>query len=277
MSAKVMSLKAKIVNLSKVSGLPSQVILQNYMFECFLERLSLSRYRPFFILKGGLLIADLVGLGSRSTMDLDVTIKGYPLTEIDLSKAINEICQIEVQDNFSFKFIGITSIRDEDTYGGYRVSVIANYETIMSKLQIDLTTGDVITPSEIKYNYRKTFNDKSIDILAYNTETLLAEKIETILNRGEFNTRIRDFYDVYILLKTKQIEWTVFIEASKNTMTHRQTLNILDNIEERVLKIKSSTKLEEIWIKYSKEYPYAYGISYNDLLSVLNELITKLQ
>lgn len=271
-----MSLKAKIVNLSKVSGLPSQVILQNYMFECFLERLSLSRYRPFFILKGGLLIADLVGLGSRSTMDLDVTIKGYPLTEIDLSKAINEICQIEIKDNFRFKFIGITSIREDDTYGGFRVSVIASYETIISKLQIDLTTGDVITPSEIKYNYRKTFNDKSIDILAYNTETLLAEKVETILNRVEFNTRIRDFYDVFILLKSQQIEWSVFIEAFKNTMTHRQTFNILDNIEERVLRIKSSTNLQEIWIKYSNEYSYASNISYSDLLAALNQILDRL-
>jgi len=271
-----MSLKAKIVNLSKVSGLPSQVIMQNYMFECFLERLSLSRYRPFFILKGGLLIADLVGLGSRSTMDLDITIKGYPLTELDLSKAIIEICQMEIQDNFQFKFMGISSIRDADTYGGYRISLVASYETIMNRLQIDLSTGDIITPSEIKYHYRKIFSDTSIDILAYNLETLLAEKVETILNRGELNTRIRDFYDVYILLKTQHIEWSVFIEAFKNTMTHRHSSNILDNIEERVLRIKSSTNLKEIWIKYSNEYSYASGISYSDLLSTFNEILDKL-
>ena len=202
MSKKAMSLKAQIRNMAREKDIYAQVILQNYMFERFLERLSKSNFKDNFILKGGMLIAAIVGIDNRSTMDMDATIKNYPITVDSLTKAITEICNIEINDHVNFTFIGIESIRDDDLYGGYRVSIKASYDTIVTPLSIDITTGDVITPQEILYLFKMIFDQGTIGVWAYNIETVLAEKVETILHRGEFNTRPRDYYDIYILVNT---------------------------------------------------------------------------
>lgn len=179
MSGKAMSLKVKIRNLAKKKDMSAQVVLQNYMFERFLERLSKSDYKDKFILKGGMLIAALVGIDNRATMDMDATIKNYPINIDSLIKAISEICSIEIDDDVIFSFIGIESIRDDDAYGGYRVSIRAEYDTIITPMQIDITTGDAITPKEVLYLFKMIFEEGSIGIWAYNIETVLAEKVET--------------------------------------------------------------------------------------------------
>ena len=213
MSSKTMSLKAKIKNLAKKKDMSAQVVLQNYMFERFLERMSKSYYKSKFILKGGMLIAAIVGLDNRATMDMDATLKGYPLNKESLVKAINDICSIDVFDDFTFSFIKVEQIREDDEYGGYRVSIESVYDTIITLLQIDVTTGDVITPKEVLYKLKKIFDEGTINVWAYNIETVLAEKYETILRRGEFNTRPRDFYDIYILSKTQEFDKALFNKA----------------------------------------------------------------
>lgn len=273
MSGKAMSLKAKIRWLANKNDMSAQVVLQNYMFERFLERLSKSRYKDKFILKGGILIAALVGIDNRATMDMDATIKNYPINVESLTNAINEICSIIIDDDVSFSLSGIEAIRDDDAYGGYRVSIVLKYDTITTPIKIDITTGDVITPKEILYVFKMLFEEGGFSVWAYNTETILAEKVETILRRGELNTRPRDFYDVYILTKTQSLDYSVFVKALKSTATHRETTHIFDNMGSRLEEISHSEALKSRWLKYTKDYRYADGITYEDVLDVIRELI----
>lgn len=274
MSSKAMSLKAKIRNMAKEKDTSAQVILQNYMFERFLERLSKSNYKNNFILKGGMLIAAIVGIDNRSTMDMDATIKNYPITIDSLTKAVTEICNIEINDDVNFSFTGIEPIRDDDIYGGYRVSIKADYDTIVTPLSIDITTGDVITPQEVLYLFKMLFDEGTIEVWAYNIETVLAEKVETILQRGEINTRPRDFYDIYVLVNTQEFDKTVFAKALERTVKHRNTSNIFNDINNRIETIETSEVLKERWIKYSKNYPYAEDIAYENTVDALRKLIS---
>lgn len=273
MSGKAMSLKANIRNLAKKKNLSAQVVLQNYMFERFLERLSKSAFCEKFILKGGMLIAALVDIANRSTMDMDITIKNYPMDPGELTKAMKEICSISIQDEVSFSFTGIGAIRDDDAYGGYRVGIRAVYDTIITPMQIDITAGDAITPIEVFYSYKMIFNEGAIGVWTYNIETIIAEKVETILRRGTFNTRPRDFYDVYILTKTQNFDPSIFTEALRATAGHRETTHIFIAISKRVQEMKNDETLKSKWIAYSKNYPYAEGITYDDVMKALKVLI----
>lgn len=273
MSRKAMSLKAKIRNLAKEKDISAQVILQNYMFERFLERLSISDYKNNFILKGGMLIAAIVGIDNRSTMDMDATIKNYPITIDSLTRAITEICNIRINDDVNFSFTGIESIRDDDMYGGYRVGIKADYDTIVTPLSIDITTGDIITPKEVFYSFKMIFEEGTIGVWAYNIETVLAEKVETILQRGELNTRPRDFYDIYILANTQEFDKSVFVKALEKTVKHRKTTHIFNDIQNRINAIESSAILKDRWVKYSKYYSYAEDIAYEDTVNTLKKLI----
>lgn len=255
-----------------MKNMSAQVVLQNYMFERFLERLSMSEYKNKFILKGGLLIAALVGIDNRATMDMDATIRNYPINAESLTKAIMEICNVDVEDNITFSFSGIDSIREDDEYGGYRINLISEFEAIKTPLQIDITTGDAITPKEIPYLFKMIFKDDHIGIWAYNVETILAEKVETILRRGELNTRPRDFYDTYILVKTQIFEHSLFIEALKSTAKHRGTTHIFNDIGKRLEEINKSQNLKSRWVKYTQDYSYADGISYEDIVNTLKKL-----
>lgn len=273
MSRKAMSLKAKIRNLAKKKDMSAQVVLQNYMFERFLERLSISEYRDKFILKGGMLIASIVGIESRSTMDMDATIKNYAITSESVEKAIKDVCRIDIDDDVIFSFLDIESIRDDDIYGGFKVSIQADYDTIITPMQIDITTGDAITPEEVLFLFKMIFEKNSIGIWAYNIETVLAEKVETILRRGELNTRPRDFYDVYILTHTQKFNKSIFKEALNQTAQHRETTHIFNDLKKRVEGIENSETLRSRWLKYTKDYRYADNIPYEDVIMALKELI----
>ena len=273
MSQNAMSLKAKIRNIANDKNISAQVVLQNYMFERFLERLSLSEYRDKFIIKGGILIAAHVGISNRSTMDLDVTIKNYPVNTKSLEQAVKEISKIDINDNVEFICREINPIREDDEYGGFRISIEAVYDTIITPLQIDITTGDVITPKEVMLSYKAIFEDKKINVLAYNIESVLAEKVETIIRRGSYNTRPRDFYDIYILYKIKSYNENIFSEALIKTTEHRKTEYIFKDLEKRVENIERSNDLEKRWIKYTKDYPYAKDISYVNTIKELRKLL----
>lgn len=272
MSGKAMSLKAKIRNLARKKDMSAQVVLQNYMFERFLERLSKSAYKDKFILKGGMLIAALVGIDNRATMDMDATIKNYPIDNDSITKAIKEICNISIDDDVTFTFNSVDAIRDDDAYGGYRVGIVSEYDTIITPMQIDITTGDAITPKEVLYLFKMIFEDGNIGVWAYNIETVLAEKVETILRRGELNTRPRDFYDVYILTKTQSFDLLVFKKALKSTAAHRETSHIFNDIRKRIDEIENSETLKSRWNKYTKDYRYAEGIIYGDIIESLRKL-----
>lgn len=274
-NAKAMSLKAKIRNIAKSKNIPAQVILQNYMFERFLNRLSVSDYKDKFVLKGGMLIAALVGIDNRATMDLDTTLKNLSLTPEAIEKALNDIFAIDIGDNITFSFKGISPIREDDIYGGYRVALNAVYETIVTPMTIDISTGDVITPEAVKFNFTCIFNDKlTFEVWAYNIETVLAEKVETILRRSVFNTRPRDFYDAYILITTQSFDKKVFREALKKMIEHRGTENQINDFNDIMDVILSSIDLQKMWSNYQKQFAYANDISFEDTCDVIKNLLS---
>lgn len=270
-----MSLKAKIRNLAKDKSLPAQVILQNYMFERLLVRLSVSDYKDKFVLKGGMLVAAIVGLDNRATMDLDATLKNLPLTPEAIRTALDAICATPSDDGASFSVGTISPIRDDDIYGGYRVSINARYDTILTPLTVDISTGDVITPNPVKFAFTEIFDeDRSFELWAYNIETVLAEKIETILRRGVFNTRPRDFYDAYILLTTQSYDKAVFQEALRATAEHRSTAGQIADVDGILKNIAESAELQAMWGKYQGQFGYAKGIEYRQIISVLRQMIS---
>ncbi len=272
--SEAMSLKAKIRNIAKQKNIPAQVILQNYMFERLLVRLSMSEFKEKFVLKGGMLVAAIVGLDNRATMDMDTTLKNLPLTPEAIRTALENICNISCEDDVCFDVGKIAPIREDDLYGGYRVLLNAKFETLVTPLSIDVSTGDVITPHAIPYKFTEIFNDdKSYELWAYNIETVMAEKVETILRRGVFNTRPRDFYDVYILTTTQKYDKVLFNEALKATAEHRGTSNQISDISSILKNLEESAELKSRWDKYRKQFAYASDISYEQIVEVLGKLV----
>lgn len=274
MSGSGMSLKAKIRNLAEKKSIPAQVILQNYMFERFLGRLSLSIYKDKFVLKGGMLIAAIVGLDNRATMDLDTTLMNMPLTIESIQETLREICLIDLGDEVAFTVNNIVPIRDDDLYGGYRVMISAQYDTIHTPLSVDISTGDVITPNAISYTFRGIFDETfSFDLWAYNIETIMAEKVETILRRSVFNTRPRDYYDAYILSSTQKIDKTVFRAALKATASHRESSDQMTDFQASLATLSASKELRALWDGYKKQFAYAKEITYDMTIEALTELL----
>lgn len=272
--SKAMSLKAKIRNIAKQKNIPAQVILQNYMFERLLVRLSASEYKEKFVLKGGMLVAAIVGLDNRATMDMDTTLKNLPLTPEAIRSALEDICSIAFDDGVVYEIGTISPIRKDDIYGGYRVMLNARFDIMLTPLSIDVSTGDVITPHAVQYNFSEIFDDeKSYELWAYNIETVMAEKVETILRRGIFNTRPRDFYDAYILTTTQKFDITVFVDALKATANHRGTTNQIADVPSILHNIEESPELKTMWDKYRKQFSYAKNITYEQIMDSIKALL----
>lgn len=274
----IMQLKAKIKNISKEKNISAQLVLQNYMMERFIERISLSDFQDQMILKGGLLISSIVGLDSRATMDIDMTVKGKPVNEAFILDYINEISRININDEVKFDVVSITEIREMDDYFGFRVSLIAGIGTMKIPLKIDITTGDKIIPSEISYEYPLMFENRSIKIKAYNLETILSEKTETIISRGNQNTRMRDFYDVYILLKlkSKNIDYNILRLAIEKTSQKRDSLNLLLNYKEIISNIENNNEMLVRWENYRNSFNYARTIDFTEICRFLTEILEKI-
>ena len=274
MSSKAMSLKGRIKNYAKSNNIAAQVVLQNYMFECFLARLSVSEYNEKFVVKGGMLIAAIVGLDTRSTMDLDTTLRNLPLTEEKITETVETICKIDMKDDVIFTVKSIEPIRKDDIYGGYCVRLDAVYDTIVTPLSIDVSTGDVITPDAVKYEFSGIFDeDIRISLWGYSIETVIAEKVETILRRGVFTTRPRDYYDVYILGTTQEYDKEIYKEALKATAEHRGSTEQISDVEGILKQISESDDLKDMWRKYQKKFAYASDISYENVLEVLRKIV----
>jgi predicted nucleotidyltransferase component of viral defense system len=265
--SRVMQLKARINKLAKENNIPAQAVLQNYMLERLLERIALSRFKDRFVLKGGLLIASMVGIASRTTMDMDTTLQGYPLLEHLQHTAWSEICNISLDDQVSLSLEHIVPIHEDDEYGGYRVAIIAQFGSIRTPLKIDITSGDVITPAAVRYTFQSHFEDKEIEIWAYNIETILAEKVETILRRSVLNTRPRDYYDVYILVKNcrDDIQLDTFRAALNATVENRGSKAVLEEREHILREIQVDPMLLERWDRYRRDNFYARDIEFDTL------------
>ncbi|MBR3882140.1 MAG: nucleotidyl transferase AbiEii/AbiGii toxin family protein [Clostridia bacterium] len=275
MPKNTMSFKAIINNIAKENKVAAQAVLQTYMLERLLERISLSQYKNNFILKGGMLISAMLGIDSRTTMDMDTTIKGFPLTEENINKIMQEICEIKIEDNVSFKVNNTELIREDDDYGGYRITFEANYNNEMPViLKIDVTTGDKITYKEIEYEFSLMLEDRKIRVLSYNLETVIAEKFESIIKRGPLTTRIRDYYDIYMLTNTqsKNIGKKELKEAIKETSKHRESIGIIEHWQETIDLIRENENLLKQWKKYQKNNIYAEDIEYNDLIQAIEEI-----
>ncbi|SHL08376.1 nucleotidyl transferase AbiEii/AbiGii toxin family protein [Fibrobacter sp. UWEL] len=269
-----MSLKASIRNRAKELRIPPQVLLQNLMFERFMLRLSKSPYRDKFVVKGGMLIAATLGLSRRSTMDLDMTLQGLDLNPDVLKSTLQEICSMDLEDGFSLSVNRLEPIREDDFYGGFRVFLDAKYEFIDVPMTIDVSTGDAITPSPERVTIAGAIDDSvKIRLLGYNLETILAEKVETILSRSVFNTRPRDFYDVYALTKSCKYDKTVFEKALEATSKHRESAERIGNSKEILERIESSEDLMLLWKNYSQQFEYAKNLTYSDVVSALKQLV----
>jgi len=265
-------LKALVRNQSKAKNVEAEVILRNFMLERLLERIVISKYKSSFILKGGMLITAMVGIATRTTMDLDVTIKGQTLSENDLASMLSDILSIPIDDSVVFTLRDIEEIREGADYPGYRVSIEAILDKTRQTLKVDITTGDFVTPREIEYSYRLMFENRSISIMAYNVETVLAEKFETIITRGTTNTRMRDFYDIHILASTQSFDANTFRAALKKTVEKRNTLQQMADPEGVIQKVADSAMMIDLWQRYRKKYGYASGVTWMTVISSVKGL-----
>ena len=275
-------LKDLIRNMSKKKSADAQILMRNYMMERFLERISLSEYKNQFILKGGMLVAAMVGLDARATMDLDATIKGTNVSVEDVEMIISKIISIPLNDGVLFRIKRISEIMEEADYPGVRVSMETKFDGVITPLKIDISTGDIITPREIKYKFNLMLENRTIEVWAYNLETVLAEKLETVISRNVTNTRMRDFYDIYILQKLygEQLSKDVLRDALVATAKKRETLEQIEteDIDEIFDEIQSSSVMENLWKAYQRNYSYSADIPWHTIMKsirTLYEIISK--
>ena len=271
------SFKAKIKNISKDKGIPAQQVQQHYLIEQVLKLISTSSYRDFFIVKGGYLIGQMIGLDKRTTMDLDVTLKGTKMSRENLIHIFEEILCSKT-DGFSFSVDKLEPIRRDDEYGGFSLKLNATFDTLKEVVFIDITTGDKITPREITYSMTSIFTNESIQIWTYNLETVLAEKLETIISRGLASTRPRDRYDLFTLykLRKEEINLEVLKNALENTAEKRKSKEIIYNWEEQVREIELSDYQKELWIRYQRQFKYAKDISFDNSVQVIREIMQQI-
>ena len=264
-------LKDWIKNKSKQTGTHANEILQNYMLERFLERISLSPYRENMILKGGFLIAAMVGIDRRSTMDMDTTIKGLPVNINGIENMLHEIISVDAGDGVSFEINDIKNIHEASDYDDFRISLSASFHKMKVSMKLDITTGDSIIPCEIEYHYKLMFEERTIPVMAYNLNTILAEKIETILTRGVGNTRARDFYDIYLLIFTNKnfINRSELIRAIKIKTDERKSVSVLNNYSYILNSIATSPDVAKIWNSYKKKFHYAKDIDLPEIVSLI--------
>ena len=271
-------IKGAIRNISKKMGVNPNSLLQMCLFEGILEKLSKSKYSENFILKGGLLISSLIGVDMRSTMDMDTTIRGIPLNEVSITKILNEILAIEIDADIEYKLIKLSPIRQEDVYEDFCASISCIFGKINATLNIDITTGDVITPREMNYSYSKILEEGTIPIMTYTIETILAEKFETISSRNITTTRARDFYDLYMIysIYKDKIDKGILRKAIERTSTYRGSFETALQYKEIVELFRESETPKELWKKYTQNNPYTKDVDFLDTISIYEEIGTVL-
>lgn len=265
------SLKVKVSNLALSTNIPNKYLIQSFMFEALLKRISVSKYKDKFIIKGGLLLSSIFGVNLRSTMDLDTTIKGLPLDRTTITKVINEIISIDLKDNIKLEIENIKDIREEELYSGFNINLKAEFDGLRTNLMIDITTGDVITYKEVQFEYKTLFDNEIVNIMTYNYETIIAEKFEAIISRNIDNTRMKDYYDLYMFvnLKWDDIDKTILRKAIFNTSKKRETLNYIEEADKYIELINEDSKLKSLWKNYQNNYAYAKDISFENTIAAI--------
>lgn len=271
-------IKGRIKNVAKQNGSDPITLLRIYMMERFLERITYSKYKDDFIVKGGILVTSMIGISMRSTMDIDTTIRNFDLTKEETTRIVSEIKDISLDDHIEFILNDVSDIMDNMEYPGIRIHMDAKLENLIVPIKIDISTGDVITPREIRYEYPLLLEDKSIQLWSYNLETILAEKIQTILSRGLLNTRMRDFYDVTTLFDryNDQINYNDLLLAFDKTCSKRETLSLLEHYEEILCSISEDSTLQNLWKNYCRKYKYASHIEFSTNLEIIKQLMSQM-
>ena len=268
-------IKGRIKSVAKQNNADARTLMRIYMMERFLERLAQSEYRDNFIIKGGILVTAMIGVAHRSTMDIDTSMKNLNLSAEDALRVVNQVKDIDLDDGVSFEVKDVSNIMDEMEYPGIRVTMNANVGRLITPLKIDISTGDVITPRAIEFNYDLLLEDRSISLWSYNLETILAEKLQTVLARGILNTRMRDFYDIRMLLDTYEdkINKAVLKDAFAATCKKRGTDHLQEQAEEIIKIIEADEQLQVLWRAYQKKYSYAAEIDYASVISGVRKLM----
>lgn len=268
-------IKGRIKSVAKQNNADARTLMRIYMMERFLERLAQSEYRDNFIIKGGILVTAMIGVAHRSTMDIDTSMKNLNLSAADALRVVNQVKDIDLDDGVSFEVKDVSNIMDEMEYPGIRVTMNANVGRLITPLKIDISTGDVITPRAIEFNYDLLLEDRSISLWSYNLETILAEKLQTVLARGILNTRMRDFYDIRMLLDTYEdkVNKAVLKDAFAATCKKRGTDHLQEQAEEIIKIIEADEQLQVLWRAYQKKYSYAAEIDYASVISGVRKLM----
>lgn len=268
-------IKGRIKSVAKQNNADARTLMRIYMMERFLERLAQSEYRDNFIIKGGILVTAMIGVAHRSTMDIDTSMKNLNLSAEDALRVVNQVKDIDLDDGVSFEVKDVSNIMDEMEYPGIRVTMNANVGRLITPLKIDISTGDVITPRAIEFNYDLLLEDRSISLWSYNLETILAEKLQTVLARGILNTRMRDFYDIRMLLDTYEdkVNKAVLKDAFAATCKKRGTDHLQEQAEEIIKIVEADEQLQVLWRAYQKKYSYAAEIDYASVISGVRKLM----
>ena len=271
-------LKDLVRNKSNGDSKKAQNLIRIYCMERFLERLSLSEYRDNFILKGGVLVSSMIGIDKRATRDIDTTIKGQDLTVEDAVRIVTEIANIPLEDEIRFELTASQQIMDDAEYEGVRLFLNAYLETMKTPFKIDISTGDAITPSEIVYSYKLMFESREIELLSYNLPTILAEKIETVISRGTANTRLRDFYDIFILseIYAEEIDYKILSAALKATSRKRGSEKVMNDADLIIKELLNDDSMKSQWLGYQRKNEYADGIAWDEIIERLSRILTEL-
>ena len=275
---KYKALKEKAKEIERKYKLNHYELLQRFMFERILERISLSKYQENFILKGGLLLSALFGIDNRTTKDMDTTIKGLNISKEQMVNVLNEILSIDLNDGVKFELVDVTDIREDDEYGGNKYHLIGKLENLKINLDIDISTGDTVVPRELEYSYPSLFEDKKILIYTYNVETIISEKIETILRRGQYNSRMKDYYDIHMFLSKfkDNIDIDILKLSIKHTFNKRESFDYLKDYAQILDGIVSYDRIVNLWNIYTKKNKYANDIKFEEIINELREFISNL-
>ena len=266
-------LKAKVRNISKGDSKTAQAIIRIFFMERLLERISLSKYKDQFVLKGGMLVSSLIGIDLRTTMDIDTTVKAVPLSEEELKRILLEICEIQLEDNISFQIVNMETIMDDFDYPGIRIHLDAFLEKLKQPIKIDVSTDDTITPGAIEYKYPLLFEEREICLNTYNIETLLAEKSQTIISRGLANTRMRDFYDLYEIAQKLEFSRNMYRQAFAATCKKRETTFSKEKVETELKNLSESKEIEKMCEQFKLKNCFVENIQYCDAIKIISDLI----
>ena len=267
-------LKGAIRSMAAKKNLRAQEVLQMFLFERIIDRLAASSFRDNFILKGGLLISSMIGIGERTTMDMDTTVRGIQMEEDEIVSAVKEIIAMDVGDGISFEFQKIEPIREDDTYNNFRVHLRAKYGKIDSPMKIDITTGDIITPAAIRYDFPFVFEEKTVSVMAYTLETVLAEKYETIIRRNIGTTRARDYYDLHTLYRSRKdvVQMEVLRAAVIHTAEKRDSVDDIMDWRDILKDIREEPQLYLLWDNYAADNKYIGDLKFNEVLDTVDEI-----